>query len=79
MCYGEAMSDVLDDNIPLAFQEAIRRSLTEEEKSLLAFFGAEGFAQAMTRRQALVALSDRVRNDVRLNASANATGDYAGT
>ena len=63
------MSDQIGDNVPLAIQTALRESLTAEEKAILAFFGAEGFAQAMSTQNAMSMLAHRLQ--VNANVTAN--------
>ena len=48
------------ENVPLAIQEAIRETLTVEEKALLAFFEADGFKNEMTKQEALDVLITRL-------------------
>ena len=59
MSYGEAMSEP-NGNVPLAIQEAIRATLTVEDRALLAFFGADGFKLEMTKQEALDVLLPRL-------------------
>ena len=59
MSYGEAMS-TRHDNVPLEIQEAIRATLTVEDRALLAFFGADGFKVEMTKQEALGVLLPRL-------------------
>ena len=61
--YGGAMADLTlnpRENVPLAIQEAIRETLTVEEKALLAFFEADGFKNEMTKQEALDVLITRL-------------------
>ena len=48
-------------NVPLSVQEAMKESLTAEDKALLAFFGAPGFKDRMSQSEALGLLHHRVR------------------
>ena len=59
MSYGEAMSEP-NGNVPLAIQEAIRATLTVEDRALLAFFEADGFKLEMTKQEALDVLLPRL-------------------